>query len=146
MPPLVFSSGKRAGLRFLEFFAAQIRKPHTRRANARAVANLFSWCESIGVTSLPAIQSLYAASWNEMQGRALSAPSVKQQLAAIRHLFDWLVTGQIVPVNPAATVRGARHVVRSGKTAVPEPAGARALLTALTSRRRRDCATGRWSR
>ena len=36
----------------------------------------------------------------------LAAPSVKQRLAAIRHLFDWLVTGQVVPVNPAASVRG----------------------------------------
>jgi hypothetical protein len=29
--------------------------------------------------------------------------------AARRHLFDWLVTGQVVPVNPAASVRGPRH-------------------------------------
>jgi site-specific recombinase XerC len=34
------------------------------------------------------------------------APGVKQQLAAIRMLFDWLVIGQVVPVNPAAAVRG----------------------------------------
>jgi hypothetical protein len=32
-----------------------------------------------------------------------------------RHLFDWLVTGQIVPVNPAGSVRGPRHVVTSGQ-------------------------------
>jgi integrase/recombinase XerC len=30
---------------------------------------------------------------------------VKQQLAAVRMLFDWLITGQIVPVNPASAVR-----------------------------------------
>ena len=35
-----------------------------------------------------------------------AAPTVKQRLAAIRHLFDWLVTGQVVPPNPAASVRG----------------------------------------
>jgi integrase/recombinase XerC len=35
-----------------------------------------------------------------------ASPSVKQRLAAIRHLFDWLVTGQVVPVNPAGSVRG----------------------------------------
>jgi site-specific recombinase XerD len=56
---------------------------------------------------------------------------VKQQLAAIRHLFDWLVIGQVVPANPAASVRGPRHVVRSGKTAVLEPAEARALLDSI---------------
>jgi len=128
VPALVANAGERAGVRFVEFFAAQIRNPHTRRAYARAVADFLSWCESIGVASLPAIQPLHVASWIEMRGREVSAPSVKQQLAAIRHLFDWLVTGQVVPVNPAASVRGPRHVVRVGKTAVLEPAEARALL------------------
>jgi integrase len=56
---------------------------------------------------------------------------VKQRLAAIRHLFDWLVTGQVVPVNPAALVRGPRHVVTSGQTPVLDPAQARALLDSI---------------
>jgi site-specific recombinase XerC len=60
--------------------------------------------------------------------RDLAAPSVKQRLAAVRHLFDWLVTGQAVPVNPAASVRGPRHVVTSGQTPVLDPSEARALL------------------
>jgi len=38
--------------------------------------------------------------------RELAAPPVKQRLAALRHLFDWLVSGQVVPINPAHTVRG----------------------------------------
>jgi site-specific recombinase XerC len=61
----------------------------------------------------------------------LAAPSVKQRLAAIRHLFDWLVTGQVVPVNPAGSVRGPRHVVTSGQTPVLDPAEARALLDSI---------------
>jgi site-specific recombinase XerD len=130
-PTLVAASGDRAGIRFLEFFAAQIRNPHTRRAYARAVGEFLAWCESIGVTSLAAVQPLHVASWVELQGCEVSAPSVKQQLAAIRHLFDWLVTGQVVPANPAASVRGPRHVVRSGKTAVLKPAEARALLDSI---------------
>ena len=56
---------------------------------------------------------------------------MKQHLAAIRHLFDWLVTGQVVPVNPAASVRGPAHIVRQGKTPVLEPAEARALLDSI---------------
>jgi len=131
LPALVKATGKRAGIRFLEFFAAQIRNPHTRRAYARAVGEFLAWCESVGVTSLPDVQPLHVASWIELQGRTVSAPSVKQQLAAIRHLFDWLVIGQVVPTNPAASVRGPRHVVRSGKTAVLEPAEARALLDSI---------------
>jgi hypothetical protein len=47
-------------------------------------------------------------------------PTVRQQLATLRHLFDWLVTRQVVPVSPAASIRGPSHVLRSGKTAVLE--------------------------
>ena len=130
-PALVAASGDRAGIRFLEFFAANIRNPHTRRAYARAVGEFLAWCESASVASLAAVQPLHVASWIESQGREVSAPTVKQQLAALRHLFDWLVTGQVVPVNPAASVRGPRHVVRVGKTPVLEPAEARALLDSI---------------
>ncbi len=56
---------------------------------------------------------------------------MKQQLAAIRHLFDWLVTGQVIPTNPAASVRGPSHIVKRGKTPVLEPAEARVLLDAI---------------
>lgn len=52
-------------------------------------------------------------------------------LAAIRKLFDYLVIGQIVPVNPAASVRGPSHVVRKGKTPVLTSDEARQLLDAI---------------
>jgi hypothetical protein len=38
VPVLIAAAGDRAGIRFLEFFAAQIRNLHTRRAYSRAVA------------------------------------------------------------------------------------------------------------
>jgi len=49
----------------------------------------------------------------------------------LRHLFDWLVNGQVVPTNPAHTVRGPRHVVTTGQTPVLDPAEARALLDSI---------------
>ena len=56
-------------------------------------------------------------------------PPVKQHLAAIRMLGDWLVVSQVgSPVNPAAAVRGPKHVVTTGATPVLTPAEARALL------------------
>jgi site-specific recombinase XerD len=131
LPSLIAGAGDRARLRFLEFFAAQIRNPHTRRAYARAVAGFLAWCEERGVRSLAEVQPLHVAAWIELEGREVAAPSVKQRLAAIRHLFDWLVTGQVVPVNPAASVRGPRHVVRCGKTPVLDPAEARQLLDSI---------------
>jgi len=128
LPTLVAAAGDQASTRFLEFFASTIRNPHTRRAYARAVADFLAWCEERAVPSIAAVQPLHVAAWIESQTREHSAPTVKQQLAAIRHLFDWLVTGQVVPVNPAASVRGPSHVVRQGKTPVLEPAEARVLL------------------
>ena len=105
LPALVTAAGERASMRFLEFFAANIRNPHTRRAYARAADEFLGWCASVGVPSIAVVQPVHVATWIEAATRELAAPSVKQRLAAIRHLFDWLVTGQVVPVNPAASVR-----------------------------------------
>lgn len=135
LSPVVKASGERAGVRFLEFFTAQIRNPHTRRAYARAAAEFLAWCETVGVASLGQVQPLHVAAWIELEGRRGSVPTVKQKLAAIRHLFDWLVTGQVVPVNPVASVRGPRHVVRSGKTPVLDPGEARRLLDSIDTSR-----------
>ena len=60
-----------------------------------------------------------------------AAPTVKQHLAAIRMLFDFLVIGQIVPMNPAASVRGPKHVVKRGKTPVLKADQARTLLDSI---------------
>jgi site-specific recombinase XerC len=128
---LVAAAGDRASLRFLEFFAAAIRNPHTRRAYGYAVAEFLAWCEAAGVPSLAAVQPLHVAAWIEAQTRELAAPSVKLRLAAIRHLFDWLVTGQVVAVNPAASVRGPSHIVKRGRTPVLAPDEARQLLNSI---------------
>lgn len=131
LPLIVGAAGERAGVRFLEFFASAIRNPHTRRAYARAAGDFLTWCAGAGVPSITAVQPLHVASWIELQTQTHAAPTVKQRLAAIRHLFDWLVTGQVVPVNPAASVRGPSYTVRTGKTPVLEAAEARQLLDAI---------------
>lgn len=128
---LVTAVGERATTRFMEFFAANIRNPHTRRAYMRAVTDFLAWCEDHGVQSIAQVQPLHVAGWIELQAREHSAPTAKLRLAAVRHLFDWLVMGQVVPVNPAASVRGPRHIVKSGKTPVLEPEEARALLDSI---------------
>jgi len=131
LPALVTSAGDRAGIRFLEFFASAIRNPHTRRAYARAAGDFLAWCAGVGVTSITAVQPLHVAAWIELQTQTLSAPTVKQNLAAIRHLFDWLVTGQVVPHNPAASVRGPSHTAKKGRTPVLEATEARQLLDSI---------------
>jgi site-specific recombinase XerD len=131
VPALVAAAGERAGMRFLEFVTAQIRNPHTCRAYARAAEEFFVWCAAAGVPSIGAVQPVHVATWIEAGTRQLAAPSVKQRLAAIRHPFDLLVTGQVVPVNPAGSVRGPRHVVTSGQTPVLDPSKARGLLDSI---------------
>jgi integrase/recombinase XerC len=132
LPALVTAAGDKAQKRFLEFFAANIRNPHTRRAYIRAVTEFLAWCHQNGLESLIEIEPLHVATWIEIQVQAgCAAPSVKQRLAALRHLFDWLVVGQIVPTNPAASVRGPQHIVKGGKTPVLDPAEARTLLDSI---------------
>jgi site-specific recombinase XerD len=94
LPAIVAAAGERASLRFLEFFAANIRNPHTRRAYYRAAEEFLGWCASIGVLSIADVRPLHVSTWIEAATRELAAPSVKQRLAALRHLFDWLVTAR----------------------------------------------------
>ena len=56
---------------------------------------------------------------------------MKQHLAAIRHWFDHLVTGQVLAINPAHAVRGPRYSQQTGKTPVLERDQARALLESI---------------
>jgi site-specific recombinase XerD len=76
-------------------------------------------------------KSVHVAAYIEQLAKARSAPTAKLRLAALRHLFDWLVVGQIMPTNPASAVRGPRHIVRRGKTPVLDPSEARQLIDAI---------------
>jgi len=131
LPAIIGVADNRAQIRFLEFFAANIRNPNTRRAYARAAADFMEWCAARGVTVLPHIQPIHVAGWIEELGKTHSVPTVKQRLAAIRHLFDWMVVGQAMPSNPAHTVRAPKYSVRRGKTPVLAPAEARQLLDSI---------------
>lgn len=130
-PALVAAAGERAAYRFLEFFTAQIRNPHTRRAYVRAVGEFCAWLEAKGLPSIAAVSSVHIAAYIEELGHGVSAPTVKQRLAAIRMMFDWLATGGVLPFNPASAVRGPKHVVKRGKTPVLAPDEARQLLDAI---------------
>jgi site-specific recombinase XerD len=129
LPAIIVRAGDRASWRFVEFFTATIRNRNTRAAYARAVKQFFAWCERHRVRSLGAINPVLIASYIELHPAA--APTVKQHLAAIRMLFDFLVTGQVVPTNPAASVRGPKHVVRRGKTPVLKADQARTLIDSI---------------
>jgi integrase/recombinase XerD len=129
LPPAIARAGEAAAWRFIEFFTATIRNKNTRAAYAEAVFQFFAWCEKHRVHTLDQIRPIVIASYIENHPGA--APTVKQHLAAIRMLFDFLVIGQIVPTNPAASVRGPKHVVRRGKTPVLKADQARTLIDSI---------------
>ena len=130
LPSIIVEAGDRAGRRFIEFFTANIRNRNTRIAYARAVARFFDWCETRSL-GLESIEPVAVAAYIEELQRTHAAPSVKQGLAALRMLFDWLVVGQVVSFNPASPVRGPKHVVKRGKTPVLTADQARTLLDSI---------------
>ena len=85
----------------------------------------FDWCEAHH-RRLEEIDPITVAAYIEQHPG--SKPSVKQHLAAIRMLFDYLVTGQVIPFNPAASVRGPKYAIKRGKTPVLRPEEARAAV------------------
>lgn len=131
VPPLIRQEGAQAALRFVEFFTAHIRNPNTRLAYARACQGFLAWCQAHGAVRLGEIAPVHVAAWVEARGRMASAPTVKQELAAVRGLFDWLVVGQVVALNPAAAVRGPAHSASIGKTPVLSTSETRMLLRSI---------------
>jgi integrase/recombinase XerD len=132
LPVIIRAKGERASRRFIEFFTASIRNRNTRMAYARAVKQFFDWCDDRRL-ELADIEAISVATYVEQLGTTASKPTVKQHLAAIRQLFDYLTTGGVLEVNPAASVRGPKYVVRRGKTPVLSSEEARKLLDSIES-------------
>lgn len=129
-PRWITRAGPQAEQRYFEFFAASIRNAGTREAYARAVQRLGDWCETHGI-ELIALSPIVVATHIEQLQRELAAPTVKLHLAAIRMFCDYLVLGHVLHVNPAASVKGPKHIVKIGKTPVLEPEDARRLLDSI---------------
>lgn len=130
LPVLIQAAGPQACRRFIEFFTANVRNANTRAAYACAVAQFCSWCEQRKF-SLELLEPIVIAAYIEELCERRAKPTVKQHLAAIRMLLDYLVIGQIVPTNPAASVRGPKHVVKRGRTPVLSAVDARRLLHSI---------------
>ncbi len=104
LPGLIREAGPAAAQRLVEFFTAEIRNPNTRQAYAFATARFFEWCEHRNL-ALTGITPFAVAAYIEELRDGYAPPTVKQHLTAIRTMFDYLVVGQVLPVNPAASVR-----------------------------------------
>ena len=96
----------------------------------RAVKRFFDWCDKHHL-GLEDIEPIAIAAYIEELGSEIAKPSVKQHLAAIRQLFDYLVTGGILVSTPAGSVRGPKYVVTRGKTPVLSSKEMRQLLNSI---------------
>lgn len=129
--PAIFLADPKSSARFWEFFAANIRNRNTRRAYYKAACRFNDWCEGRGLFDLDNVKPIHVAAYVEEMQRTHSKPTVKQHLAGLRMLFDWLVVGHVIEVNPAHAVRGPKHVVKKGKTPVLTADEARILLDSI---------------
>ena len=132
VPKIISAAGQRAHFRFLEFFTANIRNANTRQSYGRAVREFCTWCEDSGFR-LEELNPVIIAGYIELldKERGYSKPSAKQHLAAIKMLLDYLVTGGVLPMNPASSVRGPKYSIRRGKTPVLSAEEARQLLDSI---------------
>src|SRR4029077_20534490 len=138
LQPAFFTPTPKAAKRVLEFFTAQISNDHTRRAYMNAARRFADWCAGNSIHELSQVQPFHVAAFIKDLQDELSPPTVKQHLAALRMLFDWLVTGHVIDVNPAHAVRGPKYVVKKGKTPVLTADEARTLLDSIPIRKTTD--------
>src|ERR1700731_4354329 len=120
VPAILANAGENAGTR--------IRNLNTREVYARACAQFLAWSER-HLDDIRLITPMHVAAYIEQHPG--SPQTIKQHLAAIKMLFDYLGISQIVPTNPAAPVKGPTHVVKRGKTPVLSVEDARTLLDSI---------------
>jgi site-specific recombinase XerD len=133
LPAVLQDAGEKASDRVIEFFTAEIRNPNTREAYARAVRRFFRWATQRQL-DLSDIEPVHVAAYVEEDERAPA--TVKQNLAALRRLFDFLVTGQVLEANPAEPVRSPKLQADSGKTPALTAEEARELLDSIVAEKK----------
>jgi len=135
LPVAIADQGDKAAERFFTFFTDNIPNPNTRDAYYRDAMRFFACTHRLGL-ALPTIKSYHVSAYLAeltLTGKAqpASTSTVKQHLASLRMLFDWLILGQVIDANPAAAVRAPKHVVKKGKTPVLKADEARQLLDSI---------------
>ena len=127
VPKVITNAGDHASRRYVEFFTASIRNKNTRAAYWHACSTFLDACAAGGL-ALAQVEPVHVAAYIERLLKDRSAPTVKQHLAALRRMFDFLVVGQVIPSNPASSVCGPKHVVTEGKTPILDADEARKLF------------------
>ncbi|WP_456740468.1 tyrosine-type recombinase/integrase [Bradyrhizobium sp. USDA 4469] len=131
VPVIVQRSGERSIVRFIEFFVVDINNKNTRDAYFFACCRFLSWCDSQRVIDICCIEPLHVAVYLKTLQDFYGKPTIKQHLAAIRALFNWLLVGQVVKANPAISVKGPKYDMTRGLTPVLTGAEVSRLISGI---------------
>jgi Phage integrase, N-terminal SAM-like domain len=121
LPAIIADQGDKAAERFFTFFTDQIPNKNTREAYYRNVMRFFTWIEAQHL-SLTTIKSYHVSAYLAELAASHSTPTVKQHLATLKTLFNWLITGQIIEINPAAASSPCRPISFNARGASFSPA------------------------
>jgi integrase/recombinase XerD len=89
LPAVIADQGEKAAERFFTFFTDTIPNKNTRAAYYRNAMRFFAWTHAKRL-SLPAIKSYHVSAYLAELATKHATPTVKQHLASLRMLFDWL--------------------------------------------------------
>lgn len=130
LPDIIRRAGPEAERLTLGFLNG-IRNANTRAAYEVAVLRFTEWCEDREL-ALNDITPFVVRAYTKQMQHEYAAGTVKQHLAAVRLLFDHLVAGGVLPMNPAAAVRPPQQGPRKQSRTPPlRPEEARALLESI---------------
>ena len=119
LPALIDGSGRKTRDRIEHFLRAAIDNDNTRKAYGRSLGSFFAFLEEGGRVRVQDIGPRDVGDYLEAaKANGLSTATLRQHLAAIRMLFDHLVTGGVLEHNPALSVKAPHQQVGKGKTPV----------------------------
>ncbi len=130
IPAIITTAGKKAIFSFANYFTAEIENPNTCAAYLQAWREFNKWTDGRNVR-LDELNPLMIAGYHEDLGKRYHVRNVKQHLAALRKVFDQLVVDQVIPLNPAATVRGSKFSAQQGVTPILSDEETRKLFNSL---------------
>ena len=116
VPATIADHDDKAAERFFTFFTDTLPNANTRAAYYRNAMRFFAWTGKKRL-SLGDIKSYHVSGYIAELAEDHATPTVKQHLATLRMLFDWLIVGQVIGVNPAAAVRGRQARRQKGQNA-----------------------------
>lgn len=130
MTPVLYSPDLKAAKRFWEFFMGVSKNHNTRMAYKRATYRFADWCEQYAL-ELSDIEPVHIEAYTQQMEATHAPASIKQHMSALKKLFDFFITGQIVTFNPVDAVARPVERITRGKTDILEPTQMKHLFKSI---------------